>query len=167
MTVFDIAVLAILLISALIAISRGFVEELATVINWSVAVAITAVISPLFYQQIYDFIQINWLTYTFSAFIVFVPCMLFSSVIFNLILKKIITIIFKPVNLSISIIFGLLRGSIVIVVIYAGIEMSLPSNKPRPEWIKGYTLPFVEDTTKIFIKTFFMGIIKKYKNIKI
>ena len=71
MTVLDVGVIAIVLVSALLAMIRGFVREFLSVLAWVGAVVATIFGLPLLAPLAKDFIAPEWLAEALSAFAIF------------------------------------------------------------------------------------------------
>src|ERR1700746_1204385 len=131
----DILLLVVMLISALLAMVRGFMREIFSIISWAAAAACTLYfykrLVPIAKQYIY-----NDLIATGAVVgILFLGTLLVVSIITIKISDAILDSRVGALDRTLGFLFGLARGLIVVVAAYAFFDWLAPE-KSHPNWIK-------------------------------
>ncbi len=142
---FDLAVIGVVLISALIAMWRGFVKEVLSLAAWAGAVLVT--LWGLNYARPYarDFIDSQLLADVAAGIALFVV----SLLVFAMIAHGIAALVHRSsalsaVDRSLGFVFGIGRGAILLGLGWLALSWALPVEK-QPAWIHdSRTRPAVE-----------------------
>lgn len=140
----DIVVAIVLLMSAFLAYSRGFVQEVLSVGGWVGAAFIT--IYGFGYVQPYarEIIAIELLADLVAGVIVFVVVLAVLSLLTRAISKRVQDSALNALDRSLGFLFGLARGAVVLCLVYLGISWMIPPAE-QPAWLKdARTMPVIE-----------------------
>jgi membrane protein required for colicin V production len=146
MTVFDFAVIGVILLSGYFAYSRGFVREALSIAAWINAsfVAVYAVpyVVPLFER----FLPKGVIASVSAAVVVFVLALMVLHMISSRLSARVKQhSAIAPVDRSFGLLFGLARGMIFVCLGYIALAWMLPQGKDRPRWFAdARSLPYLE-----------------------
>ncbi len=144
LTVADVAIIGILLISALWAFIRGFVREVLGVAAWVGAAFVTlygfAYVRPYARQLI----SIDFLADAVAGVVLFVISLILFSVISHAISSQVRDSALSAIDRSLGFAFGLLRGAVIVCIGYMLLSWAVPRQE-RPAWItSARSLPAIE-----------------------
>ena len=114
----DYVILAIILISGLLALTRGFVSEVFSLIAWVGAYFAAIKLSPLAEPWVHTYIHNSGAAAVVAAFAVFFVTLVVLSVIGNQFSDLIKDSPLTSVDRSLGFVFGILRGLLVICLVY-------------------------------------------------
>lgn len=141
MTWADWAIIAVLSVSALISVVRGFVKEVVSILIWLTA----AIIASIFHDQLAtvmaDLIDTPSLRMLAAWIILFVAVLLVGSLI-NFLLGKLI----QATGLSgtdrlLGLLFGTVRGLVILMVVLIILPKMLPVTEDQ-WWINSTLIPY-------------------------
>jgi membrane protein required for colicin V production len=141
----DLAVILVLLVSALLAFLRGFVQETLSVGAW-----IGATFGALYgvrYVHPYarEIIPLDWAADAAATVVLFLAILFVLSIITNVIARSVQRSSLNPLDRSLGFLFGLVRGAVILSVALI-ISDWLMKADARPHWMKAArTLPLLED----------------------
>jgi membrane protein required for colicin V production len=133
-TLLDGILLAVMLISALLAMIRGFMREVLSIASWAAA----ALVTLYFYKRLMPVAE-QYFTNQYVAMGLVVGCLFFGT----LIVVAVITIKISDAILdsrigaldrTLGFLFGLARGFVIVVVAYAFFDW-LVLSKAQPKWM--------------------------------
>jgi membrane protein required for colicin V production len=134
MTVFDFAVIGVIILSGYFAYSRGFVREALSIAAWInasfVAVYTFPYVLPLFEKVLPKGVIAN----VSAAAVVFIIALMILHMISNTLAKRVKDSSLSPVDRTFGLIFGLARGMIFVCIGYIALAWMLPTGKDRPHW---------------------------------
>ena len=133
-TMLDIGVIALLLISALLAYARGLVHEVLSVAGWIGAIFATIYGFPYLKPYARELTTINILADLGAGTVIFVVSLVLLSLFTRAISKRVKDSGLNAVDRSLGFLFGLLRGALVVVVAYIGLELVIAKDE-QPEWV--------------------------------
>ena len=162
----DLAVIAVLLLSALIAFMRGFVHEVLSIGSW-VGAAFGALYGlPLAQPLARKYIPIEWAADAAALVVLFLVLMLVLSLLTNALSKSVKTSAMSGLDRSLGVLFGLARGAIIIAIALM-VSDWLMKREDRPAWMtQAKTLPFAQvasDELKSLMPASFMAAEEKAK----
>jgi membrane protein required for colicin V production len=135
-TLLDIILIGVMLISALLAMIRGFMREVLSIAAWVIA----AVVTLYAYAKLLPFAK----TY-FNNDIVAAAVVIGGTFLGTLLIVSVITVRFSDMVLdsrvgaldrTLGFLFGLARGLIIVVVAFLFFAWLVP-DRSQPEWIRG------------------------------
>ena len=143
MTWVDFIVLAVLLISAVLAYLRGFVEEVLGVGAWVGAIvaglALQARVRPLF-----GTLDPPWLADALAVAAVFLVVLVVLRIIISLLARRVQDSVLGSTDAALGLVFGILRGAFLLVVAYILAGMVLPGVERWPAAVReSRSLPLV------------------------
>jgi membrane protein required for colicin V production len=140
----DIAVGVVLLLSGLLALSRGFVHEVLSIGSWVGAAFATLVAFPYARPYGRDLIKTEFIADIGVGVALFITCLIVLTIITKLIAEQVQGSALNPLDRSLGFVFGLLRGVIIVCLLYAAIEWMIPTNK-QPVWLRdAKSMPLIE-----------------------
>jgi membrane protein required for colicin V production len=131
----DILLLVVMLVSALLAMVRGFLREVLSIASWAAAAGVTLVfykrLVPIAKNYIY-----NDLVATGAVIaVLFLGTLLVVSIITVKISDTVLDSRIGALDRTLGFLFGLARGLLVVVAAYAFFDWLAPE-KSQPTWIK-------------------------------
>lgn len=143
-TVVDIIVVAVLLISALLAFARGFVHEVLSVAGWIGAIFAAIYGFPYLKPHARDLIPIEVAADLAAGAVIFIVTLILLSFLTRAIAKQVQASALNALDRSLGFLFGLLRGAILVCLIYIGVEWMMPV-QDQPGWLRNAkTMPLIE-----------------------
>lgn len=141
LNILDIVILVILLISAMLALFRGFVQEILAIAAW-VGAAFCAVWGlPLARPEIRPMVHPDWLADTVAGVAIFLVTLVFFSLITHAIARRVQESALGALDRSLGVLFGLVRGAVVVVVAYIVMSWAFPPPTPGPDAALRYVRP--------------------------
>lgn len=142
----DLAVLVVVLLSALLAMMRGFVAEVLSIASWVGAFAIAIYQYPLLQPLVTQWTGIDGDIAAFGAgAILFVIAVIAFSIGARFIAAPLVQITQGAVDRTLGVLFGLLRGAILVSFGYALLGWVLPNASDHPRWLtEARTLPYLQ-----------------------
>lgn len=135
MNALDLAIIAIIALSAVFAFARGFVRETLSIIAWVGAAAITLYGFNKAYTVIVKFVTTPLLADLIAGAGLFVISLIVLTIATGYIARFIDGSALSPIDRTLGLIFGLVRGVVLVSIAYLVVDVSLPQNE-RPPWIK-------------------------------
>ncbi|MDA0996944.1 MAG: CvpA family protein [Proteobacteria bacterium] len=130
----DVAVLILLLISAVFAYARGFVHEVLSVGGWIGAIFATFYAFPYVRPISRKYISLEIIADLSAGVVVFVTTLVILSVLTRMISRKVQDSALNVLDRSLGFLFGLARGAVLICVLYAGAILLVPKDD-QPKWV--------------------------------
>jgi membrane protein required for colicin V production len=149
MNVVDIAILAVLLLSALAAFSRGFVREVLAVASWVAAIfAVIYLLVPIrpFLRQ---YVTYNLVADIITGAVIFVVTLAVCATLSSFLSRNIRSGALGAIDRSLGLLFGLARGAILVCLAYMLMIWVMPQEKERPAWLQqARSLPMVANAAE-------------------
>jgi membrane protein required for colicin V production len=128
----DLAVLIILLLSAIVAFVRGFVREFLGILAWIGAAIVTLYTFPAAQPFLRQYISIEWMADLVTGLVIFIVSLVVFSTLAHFAARGVRTSALNAVDRSLGFLFGLVRGAILVclaylVLVYASEDGQLPS----------------------------------------
>lgn len=135
MNALDLAVFAVIALSAVFAFARGFVREALSIVAWIGA----ALITLYGFNQVYA-ITVRFVTAPLLADLVagaglFLVSLIVLTIMTGFAARFVHSSALSPIDRTLGLIFGLARGAVLVSLAYLVLDVSLPQND-RPGWIK-------------------------------
>jgi membrane protein required for colicin V production len=151
-TLLDIILLVVMLISGLLAMIRGFMREILSIAAWAAA----AVVTLYFFKRLMPFAESYFNNQYVAAGAVvgglFLGTLLIVSIITVRISDMILDSRIGALDRSLGFLFGLGRGLIIVVVAYLFFDWLVPQ-KSQPTWVTGAKSKVVLASTGDWLKS--------------
>ncbi len=148
MTGFDAVVIAITLVSGLLAMVRGFVRELLSILAWVTAAAAAIFSLPYLSPLTRDFIDPLWLADAIAAFVVFTVVLVIVSLLTFRLGERVPDGHVGALDRTGGFLFGLARGFLLVTIAYMFIAW-LVAREDFPSWLDdARLLPLVSATAE-------------------
>jgi membrane protein required for colicin V production len=142
----DLAVLAIVLVSALLSMMRGFTREVLAIASWAAAAAAAYFFFPVVMPYLTPYIHKEVIAQAAAAALVFFATLIIVSLFTVRLSDAILDSKIGALDRSLGFVFGVARGFLLAVVAFA-IFNWLVSEKQQPEWVKNArTRPVLTET---------------------
>ncbi|PCJ92003.1 MAG: colicin V production CvpA [Porticoccaceae bacterium] len=141
MTWADWAIIAVLGVSALISVVRGFVKEVVSLLIWLTA----AIVASIFHDQLAtvmaDLIDTSSLRMLAAWIILFIAVLLVGSILNYLLGKLVQATGLSGTDRLLGLLFGTARGLIILMVILTILPKMLPVMED-PWWLESTLIPY-------------------------
>ncbi len=135
-TLLDILLLVVMLISGLLAMIRGFMREILSIGAWIVA----ALVTLYSYSRVLPFAQSYFASNTVAAAVTVASIFLLTLLIVSVITVRISDMILDSrvgaLDRTLGFLFGLGRGLVIVVVAFLFFAWLVP-DRSQPEWVRG------------------------------
>ena len=144
LTVGDVAIIGVLLVSALWAFLRGFVREVLGVAAWVGAAFVTLYGFGYVRPYARQLISIDFVADAVAGVVLFVISLILFSVISHAISSQVRGSALSAIDRSLGFAFGLFRGAVIVCIGYMLLTWAVPA-QDRPTWItSARSLPAIE-----------------------
>jgi membrane protein required for colicin V production len=134
-TLLDIVLLAVMLVSALLAMIRGFMREVLSIASWIAAAAVTLYFFPKLLPMAQSHISNDIIAKGVVIGGLFVGTLIVVSVITIKISDTILDSRIGALDRTLGFLFGLGRGLIIVVVAFLFFAWLVPE-RSQPDWVK-------------------------------
>ena len=149
----DGAVLAIILISGLMAYLRGFVDGVLSILVWIGAGAAAIYGLPHAKPFLRQIIGIEWIADIASGVIVFVVSLFVLGLIARSLASRVQESGLSQLDRSLGLLFGLLRGALIVCVAFIFIVDNVWTKPERPAWVaKAKSTPLIDRANNLLRK---------------
>src|SRR5450631_3967397 len=135
-TILDLVLLAVMLISGLLAMVRGFMREILSIAAWGAAAVTTLYAFSKLLPTAKTYFNNDTVASVVVVAGVFVGTLIVVSVITVRISDMILDSRIGALDLTLGFLFGLARGLLIVVVAYQFFIWLVP-DKQRPDWVTG------------------------------
>lgn len=144
LTILDVAVVLILLLSAILAFVRGFVRELFSVVGWAGAALAVYFGLPLARPFARDYISDPRIADIAAGAVIFLVVLVIVMIISAIVSPKVRESRVRTLDGTLGLMFGLVRGAVLVLLAYILLTTVYPE-KTAPSWIKNaLTKPYLE-----------------------
>lgn len=141
----DIAVLVVLLLSALLAYARGFVHEVLSVLGWIGAIFATIHGYPYLKPYARQFIPVELIADLAAGVVIFIVTLIVLSFITRGAAKMVKASALNFLDRSLGFLFGIVRGAVIVCILYLGISWLMPPAE-QPAWARSArSMPLIEN----------------------
>jgi membrane protein required for colicin V production len=135
-TILDLVVLAVMLISGLLAMVRGFMREVLSIAAWGAA----ALVTLYAFQKLLPTAKTYFNNDTVAAVVVVAGVFIGTLIVVSIVTVRISDMILDSrigaLDRTLGFLFGLARGLLIVVVAYQFFIWLVP-DKQRPDWVTG------------------------------
>jgi len=135
MTMFDIAVIAVLAVSGVLAFARGFVHEVLSIVGWVGAIFATMYATPLLKPFMLQVIEDEFFASLALGVIIFISTLVILSMLTKSISRKVKDSALGALDRALGLLFGFVRGAIIICLAYIALEWVVPAEEQGP-WVR-------------------------------
>ena len=135
-TLFDFAVAAIIVVSGLFALARGFVREALSVIGWIAAIFVTFLLFPHTQPFGRFYVSSPLLADLITGALIFLFTLVLFSLLSYAVAMRVRESRISTLDRSLGFVFGLIRGAVIVCIAYLLANMVWPP-KVHPEWVRG------------------------------
>jgi len=169
-TILDLVLLAVMLISGLLAMVRGFMREILSIAAWGTA----AVVTLYSYAKLLPWAKTQFASETIATVAVVAGAFIGTLIVVSVITVRISDMILDSrigaLDRTLGFLFGLARGLLIVVVAYEFFIWLVPE-KQRPDWIQQAKSRAVLDASGEWLKGLLPDdpentILKKFKKNK-
>ncbi|TWA68013.1 membrane protein required for colicin V production [Azospirillum brasilense] len=132
----DLAVIVVLLLSALLAFTRGMVAEVLSVAAWVGAALITLNALPHVLPIAQTYIHVEMAAYAASAVALFVLSLVVLTILGRVVSRGVQNSGLSALDRSLGFVFGLLKGAILASVAYLFFAWLVPNPAEHPAWLQ-------------------------------
>jgi membrane protein required for colicin V production len=139
----DIAVIAIIVLSAIFAFARGFVREALSIVAWVGAAAITVYGFVPVLALVDPIVKNPLLSQLIAGFGLFVVSLIVLTIATGYLARLVRASALSPIDRTLGFIFGLARGAFIVCVAYLALDFFPPAE--RSTWTKdAKSAPFLQ-----------------------
>jgi membrane protein required for colicin V production len=143
MTSVDLAVLGVMILSGLLAFSRGLVREVLSIGAWAGAALVAIVCMPTIRPWLERYVPSPEWTDPAGYIILFVVSLIILSVIAKAIGGAVRSSVISGIDRSLGLLFGLARGAVLAVAVYIVACLAIPPDRwPQPV-LESRSLPYI------------------------
>jgi membrane protein required for colicin V production len=130
----DLAVLGIIVSSAIFAFARGFVREALSIVAWVGAAFITFKGFDWAFARVEPMVHNALLSQLIAGFGLFVASLIVLTILTGIVARMVHVSGLTPIDRTLGFIFGLARGAILVCLAYLLLDFVQPND--RPVWIR-------------------------------
>jgi membrane protein required for colicin V production len=131
----DLAIIAVIALSAIFAFARGLVREALSIAAWVGAAAITLYAFNNVYTMILRFVTTPLLAELVAGAGLFIISLIVLTMLTGYLARFVDGTALSPINRTLGLIFGVARGVFLVCLAYLAVDISLPQND-RPPWLR-------------------------------
>jgi len=131
----DIFILAVIGISALIALNRGLMKEVFSIIGWTLVVVVIVFMLPIVQPLMKKYVDGETASMVASAILIFVVFFVFWIILTSQIIDKIRASKLSSLDRMLGLFFGVVRACILIILFYIFVGWVMPKDE-QPEVFK-------------------------------
>ncbi|HET9902977.1 MAG TPA: CvpA family protein [Xanthobacteraceae bacterium] len=135
LTLLDIILLVVMLISAILAMVRGFMREVLSIASWAAAAILTVYAYPKLLPVAKQYVNHDLIAAGIVIAGVFLGTLLIVSIITIKISDMILDSRIGALDRTLGFLFGLARGLLIVVVAFLFFAWLVPE-KSQPEWVR-------------------------------
>ncbi|MDV7340646.1 CvpA family protein [Terasakiella sp. A23] len=140
----DIAVGVILLLSGLLALTRGFVHETLSIGSWLGAAFAGLYGFPYVRPYMRELIETEIIADVVAGAGTFIVALIVLTIVTKLVAEQVQGSALNPLDRSLGFVFGLLRGVVIVCLLYTAVEWMIPPAK-QPVWLRdAKSMPLIE-----------------------
>lgn len=131
----DLALIAVVLVSALLSMLRGFTREVLAIASWGVAAIVAYYFYPMGVPYVKPYISSDQVAMGVSAGAIFFVTLIIVSIITVKVSDGILDSKIGALDRSLGFVFGAARGLLLCVVAFLFFNWLVPE-KSQPEWVR-------------------------------
>lgn len=140
----DAAVIAVLLLAALLAFTRGMVAEVLSVASWAGAGVATLYALPYVLPLVQQRIKFEMLAYAVASIGIYIVALIVLTIIGRSLSRGVQNSSLSALDRSLGFVFGLAKGAALVSVAYLLFVWLVPNTNEHPAWLQNAkTRPFL------------------------
>ena len=151
-TILDLVLLAVMLISGLLAMIRGFMREILSIASWGIAALTTLYLFPKLLPFAKTYISHDTIAAAAVIAGVFIGTLIVTSIITTRISDMVLDSRIGALDRTLGFLFGLARGLLIVVVAFLFFTWLVPE-KQRPDWVTGAKSLTVLNSTGVWLQS--------------
>ncbi len=141
----DLAVIAVVLLAALLAFTRGMVAEVLSVAAWAGAAVVTLYALPHALPLVQERIKFEMLAYAITSVGIYIVALVALTLVGRALSRGVQNSGLSALDRSLGFVFGLAKGAILVSVAYLFFIWLVPNRTEHPVWLQtAKTRPFLE-----------------------
>jgi membrane protein required for colicin V production len=145
-TLLDVILLVVMLISALLAMVRGFMREVLSIASWATAALVTVLAFPKALPIVQGYLTNDIVAKGVTIAGIFLGTLIIVAIITIKISDMILDSRIGALDRTLGFLFGLARGLVIVVVAFLFFNWLVP-DRSQPEWVKNAKSLVVLKTT--------------------
>ena len=133
-TLLDIIVISVMLLSGILAMVRGLMREVFSILSWAVAAGVTLYFYKQALPHVKQYITQDMAATATTVAVLFLGTLLIASIITARISDAVLDSRIGPLDRTLGFLFGLARGLLVMVVAFLFFNWLVPT-KSQPPWM--------------------------------
>jgi membrane protein required for colicin V production len=146
---FDFAVLGVLALSGLLAMARGFVKELLSLLGWIVAAIVTFIALPHVREPVRNIVKSQTIADIGSGIVIFLIVLVICGLLTSWITRKMPGGTFGFLDGLLGLVFGLARGALLVALAYLLLNFAFKSDNLPPWVTEAKTKPYLDQGADI------------------
>jgi len=140
----DLAVLAVLALSGVLALFRGFTHEALAVAGWVAAALATLRLFPILKPIARDYVAMTLIADAITAVAIFLVTLVVTTIIAHAISRRVRGSAINALDRSLGFVFGLVRGALIVSIAWLVVDWALPRDQ-QPDWLaESRSLPLAQ-----------------------
>jgi membrane protein required for colicin V production len=135
-TLLDIILLGVMLISGLLAMVRGFIREVLSIASWAAAAIVAALGFPKLLPIVQQYVSQDIVAKGITVAALFLGTLLIVSVITVRISDAILDSRVGALDRTLGFLFGLARGLLIVVVAFLFFDWLVQPPEKQPDWVR-------------------------------
>lgn len=131
----DGVVFAVLLLSALLAFTRGMVAEVLSLAAWAGAALAALYTLPFVLPHTQQYVKVEMVAYVITAAALFIVALVVLTILFGRISRGVQNSSLSAVDRSLGFLFGLFKGAVLVSVAYLFFAWLIPAQE-QPQWLQ-------------------------------
>jgi len=149
----DLGVFGVLLISALLAFSRGLVREVLSIGAWVAAALATIYGLPHLHDIARRYISVPLVADAVTGVTIFIVTLIVCAAISHRLARNVRGSSFGTLDRSLGLLFGIVRGAVLICLAYLAFIWAMPNEADQPDVVKqARSLPIVAEGADLLRK---------------
>jgi membrane protein required for colicin V production len=135
-TLLDVVLIVVMLISGLLAMIRGFIREVLSIAGWGAAAVAAVFLAPRLTPLVQGYVSSDKIAQAVAIGGVFLITLLIVSIITVRISDMVLDSRVGALDRTMGFLFGLGRGLIIVVIAFLFFAWLVP-DRSQPEWVRG------------------------------
>lgn len=149
----DGIIIAAVLLSGILALIRGLVREVLSLISWLLAIYAGTHLSPLLKPTMLKYTSNEMIANAAAGFIVFIIILVLLTIVSHIIAKSVRAAGLSAIDRSLGFLFGAARGFLVAALLYLCGTLIFTDKKEYPKWLTEAKTQPALDISAVWLQT--------------